>query len=662
MGEVTCSEAYSTAKNVIRVCIKDTKQNFIYIGHYLKEIRDSKLYQEDGYADFDTFMTSEIGKDKSWASRCINVASQFGIVENGQPALAEQYQDYSLSLLIEMVAMTPEQRELVTPDTEVKAAREIKKADKEKSCESQLPEPEQEEQEPFQRGCITGKSRYGTCSCCGSDGVQCCGQCGEPCNGRCGWLDEPWEGEPEPPASEPESEQKDEFSVTWFIRRWISYRYNDFQRAIRACRIDGSPADKAKAIQKVLAPCGYHESSCGDEYAFTFHGFAGGMDFRVGKEKMHLKYGRLAKELLELFDPWDSEFDEKEVRGREVTPMPVQTESEPEQVPAEHEKPEWVNQEEEQVDESYSFAGVKRASDRWNLTLARKFVRDRFRQLISGHTVIPDNDKIIEQFKRYSQLNSDAIAVDAGVEAYAASEMVEYDRGYEDLGICLYERFSNIVRKQLDEYIQEQAVAEQEQPDEKEPEQETVIDAEFTEVPPPEEYTPEYFLAEQQGKLDEILRAFDDVDPSRIPRKLFERQKIIVAALTAMVSSSGQKEQPDEPDPVVQPELPVMKNNDQRAAFVDAYETWPLWIETRETGERYYRYDLPDGTSMIVKVYHAILFDYKATEKPYEDRSREGYGRHEYYLLKEGKFFRDCEANRSLLIEKLKEIQKKGTG
>jgi len=31
-------------------------------------------------------------------------------------------------------------------------------------------------------------------------------------------------------------------------------------------------------------------------------------------------------------------------------------------------------------------------------------------------------------------------------------------------------------------------------------------------------------------------------------------------------------------------------------------------------------------------------------------------------LLKDGKFFKDCLTNRSLLIEKLKEIQKKGKG
>ena len=385
------------------------------------------------------------------------------------------------------------------------------------------------------------------------------------------------------------------------------------------------------------------------------------MDFRVGKEKMHLKYGRLAKELLELFDPWDSEFDEKEAGGKEVTPLSVQTESEQEQVPAEHEKPEWVNPEEEQVEESCNYAGIKRASDRWNLTLARKFVRDRFRQLISGCTVIPDNDKIIEQFKRYSQLNSDAIAVDAGVEAYATPETVEYYREDEDLGICLYERFSNIVRKQMDEYTQELAAAEKTERNTvpESPSEETAIDAEFTEVPPSEEYTPEYFLAEHQRSLNEILKACEGEAPAKVPSKLLARQKIIVAALDAMVSSL---EPPDEPDPVVQPELPVMKNNDQRAAFVDAYETWPLWIETKETGERYYRYDLPDGTSMVVKVYFHRIFDRSINAKKWDDNYKDGWGTEEYYLLKDGKFFKDCLTNRSLLIEKLKEIQKKGKG
>lgn len=134
--------------------------------------------------------------------------------------------------------------------------------------------------------------------------------------------------------------------------------------------------------------------------------------------------------------------------------------------------------------------------------------------------------------------------------------------------------------------------------------------------------------------------------------------KIKVAALASLVCDLDDIENPL--PKAEQPELPMLRNNDQRAAFVDAYETWPLWIETVETGERYYRYDLADGTSMVVKVYHAMLYDYRRTDLPWEERYTEGYGMHEYYLLQPGKFFRDCGANRSALIEKLKEIQKKG--
>lgn len=61
----------------------------------------------------------------------------------------------------------------------------------------------------------------------------------------------------------------------------------------------------------------------------------------------------------------------------------------------------------------------------------------------------------------------------------------------------------------------------------------------------------------------------------------------------------------------------------------------------------------------MVKVYRAKLFDYNATTTKYEDRYYDGYGRNEYYLLEDGKFFKNCDTNRSALIEKLKELQKK---
>ena len=130
-------------------------------------------------------------------------------------------------------------------------------------------------------------------------------------------------------------------------------------------------------------------------------------------------------------------------------------------------------------------------------------------------------------------------------------------------------------------------------------------------------------------------------------------QKLEVGALASMLCElEDLEEKKDRPK---QPELPQLRNNDQRAAFIDTYETWPLWIDNQETGERYYRYDLPDGTSFVIKTYHSMLYDWKADVAM---RYKEGYGANEEYLLEPGKFFRDCRANRTTLIEKLKEIQK----
>ena len=130
-------------------------------------------------------------------------------------------------------------------------------------------------------------------------------------------------------------------------------------------------------------------------------------------------------------------------------------------------------------------------------------------------------------------------------------------------------------------------------------------------------------------------------------------QKLEVGALASMLCElEDLEEKKDRPK---QPELPQLKNNDQRAAFIDAYETWTLWIDNQETGERYYRYDLPDGTSFVIKTYHSMLYDWKASVGM---RYKEGYGANEEYLLEPGKFFRDCRANRTALIEKLKEIQR----
>lgn len=236
--------------------------------------------------------------------------------------------------------------------------------------------------------------------------------------------------------------------------------------------------------------------------------------------------------------------------------------------------------------------------------------------------------------------------------------------GYECLGNCEWFYLTAAIQRMWQEMAIEEArnrfELQAKLDDVKQPEPE-VIDAEFSEILPSDRYTPKYFLEKEQKELNELLEAFKDESPENIPQEMFAHKKIIVGALAAMVCDLEEEElrkQLEEEKPQ-QPELPKLRNNDQRAAFIDAYATWPIWIETKETAERYYRYVLPDA-AMVVKVYFHKCFDYNAPAEKWEDRFHDDWGNPEYYLVLDGKHFRDCRVNRSALIDYLKEIQKKG--
>lgn len=119
---------FKDAKNMVDISIRDVKDGFVATGYYLWVIREGRLWEENGYNSFQEFLHCQYQKDKSWASRCIGLYEQFGKkIEFGEvPVLAAPYRDYSVSQLIEMVSMTDEQRELVTPEMKVREIREMK--------------------------------------------------------------------------------------------------------------------------------------------------------------------------------------------------------------------------------------------------------------------------------------------------------------------------------------------------------------------------------------------------------------------------------------------------------------------------------------------------------------------------------------------------------
>lgn len=181
--------------------------------------------------------------------------------------------------------------------------------------------------------------------------------------------------------------------------------------------------------------------------------------------------------------------------------------------------------------------------------------------------------------------------------------------------------------------------------------------AEKQQAEPEEQLDDTEFLKKVLHRENELLNKFLAIPDVDINDPVIRKQQLIVGALESILCDLEEqklKEELEKAEPD-QPELPILKNDNQRKAFIDDYATWPLWIDNQETGERYYRYDLQDGTSFVIKTYHSMLYDWKADVAM---RYKEGYGANEEYLLEPGKFFRDCRVNRTTLIEKLKEIQK----
>ena len=516
------------AETSIRASLRDAARSVIAVGHYLKVIRDKELYREAGYENVWDYAADTFGFSKSTASRYMARNDKFSVGGNS-PVLAEKFREYSKAQLQEMLSLDAEQMDSVTPDMTVREIRELRRPKEIPYYEipgqmslSDFPELEAEQESDeivTQEANRTDSSDTASFTVTTEDLIGEMQEDRVAASQQMNAADKQQEIE-ENAAQKQRTEPQDSMTIRGFIKYWKETCPDDFNLTLRAMRVGKDAGEKAKSIQRALAPHGFHGVSC-SEYSFEFHSFSGGMDWMVDGQKIHLKYGRLANELLCMYDPYMPQFG-----------APISTVNEP---------------------ESSELCSI---------------------------TEDPENQEVV-----------DPEDCEDGDDASSAE----------------------------------------------------ITDLQLLKD-----------MLERKKRLLATNLAIPGIDVSD---EHIRKQKIEVAALASMLCDLENTIEPQESvdEKPEQPELPLLRNNDQRAAFVDAYETWPLWIETEKTGERYYRYDLPDGTSFVVKTYHSMLYDYKAGVGM---RYKEGYGANEQYILKPGKFFRDCSANRSAMIEKLKELQK----
>lgn len=549
------------AEVFIRSNLQSAVRSVIATGFYLKHIRDNELYLEAGYKNINEYAMDRFGLSASATSRYITRNTRFSRGGNS-PLIDDRFKDFSKSQLQEMLGMSDEHLEQVTPDMTVREIRsmarpkeipyiEIPGQTELKDIPGVMPE---EMAEGFEASTaeLFGVEDDETAE----DESVVQPAAGKPISQEIPVAELMEEEDAEVATSQPQ----DSMTIREFIKAWKEYQLGDFKRAMRAMRTGQNTGEKAKQIQEELAPYGCHCVGY-SEYSFDFHSFAGGMDWRVRNEKIHLKYGQLASELLCMYDPWSSEFEKE---------------------------PDIINeQQDEPVDAT--------EGQRWPKTC------------ITGKS-------------KYGNCNC------CGANGVKCCAECKEDCNCRCGWLYVTGTGEEIATSQID------------------------TEASTNEA---KERTDIELLRELLERKKQLLAKCLEAPGIDKSDEHIRRQKLEVGALASMLCDLEDMEaKKDKPK---QPELPPLKNNDQRAAFIDAYEAWPLWIDNQETGERYHRYDLPDGTSFVIKTYHSMLYDWKADVAM---RYKEGYGANEEYLLESGKFFRDCRANRTTLIEKLKEIQR----
>lgn len=540
------------AEVFIRSNLQSAVRSVIATGFYLKHIRDNELYLEAGYKNVNEYAMDRFGLSASATSRYITRNTRFSRGGNS-PLIDDRFKDFSKSQLQEMLGMSDEQLEQVTPDMTVREIRsmarpkevpyiEIPGQTELKDIPGVMPEERTESFEASTAELFDVEE----------DENMVQSVAGKPISQEISITELVEEEDAEIATSQPARPQ-DSMTIRKFIKAWKEYQLDDFKRAMRAMRTGQNTGEKAKQIQKELAPHGCHCVGC-SEYSFNFHTFAGGMDWQVRNEKIHLKYGRLASELLCMYDPWSSEFDEE---------------------------PDIID---EQRNESIDAAEKQQM----------------------GHCLHrPEYECSLPE----KYMHRPGSGTDCAHEC--CWECVKH-------GECKLECNSSADRPETEEEIATS---------------QTDNEASKNEM---KERTDMEILRELLERKKQLLSKCLGTPGIDKSDEHIRMQKLEVGALASMLCElEDLEEKKDRPK---QPELPQLKNNDQRAAFIDAYETWPLWIDNQETGERYYRYDLPDGTSFVIKTYHSMLYDWKADVAM---RYKEGYGANEEYLLEPGKFFRD---------------------
>lgn len=226
---------YKDLNNEIKREMRYTARSAVKLGYMLKRMCNERLW-ENAYTDFDTYLAKELGIDYTAARRLIQMNDKYSIGGNSAE-ISTVFEEYSKSLLTEMLNMTPEQEAQVTPAMTVKQARQIK--------QDPVPAPV-----------------------------------------------------PEKVAT---SRTDDEEYKSILIRRYFDIQTEHLEKLKHICRENNKSSEAAKAFQEYKSPYGATGGCMGNDLFYDFYSFAKGIDLKYQGRGVHFTYVEFIKKVCELY-------------------------------------------------------------------------------------------------------------------------------------------------------------------------------------------------------------------------------------------------------------------------------------------------------------------------------------------------------------------------
>lgn len=126
MNELININTYNEFKSALDTELQNQAEGFVRTGYLLKKARDTEILRESGYTSVAEFAKAEYGLSKDIVSRYIAINDRYA-VDGYSDQLQEKYQGYGIAKLQEMLTLSDDVVDMLSPEMSKREIQNVKR-------------------------------------------------------------------------------------------------------------------------------------------------------------------------------------------------------------------------------------------------------------------------------------------------------------------------------------------------------------------------------------------------------------------------------------------------------------------------------------------------------------------------------------------------------